>query len=301
MFPTRACGCLLTAAVVSMSCSSDTTTAITTDAGSGGSEAGGRAATGGVSSGTGGQPGGSGGANATGGGGARATDGGALTLSGVVEDAVPGKVGTSAESPTPDVQVCIVDSSGTTDPTIPCTQTDATGRYTLTGLPANAHLIARFSAGTRPANVIAVDTQSTDVEMPVALRLAQDGATGADFGIPADAPLGYLLAIATLVPAAHGSGNSGYKGFDAATGVAVSTSPVPAGGPFYTDAMEKGVPDAKGSAGQETWLVFQSTGNIDVTFTSTTFDCAPIPGGTAGWPNGPHTVNAQLLRLRGGH
>ncbi len=200
---------------------------------------GGGSTAGGGTSGTGGASGGAAGSGGSTGGSAGTDAGATVTFSGTVTEFsfTPGTT-----TPIADVQICL---SGSTTP--PCTKTDASGKYTWPGLPANTEGAALFTktgyASVAVVGVTETADETIDATMPTE-AVAQTFATAAGFTWPLAGKS--IIGFAAVEDVASDAGADAGTVATGVAGATVSISPSGGKGPVYLNASD--LPDQTATA-----------------------------------------------------
>lgn len=270
------------------------------DGGNGGGTAGSGGTAGGGSGGTAGSGGTSGTGGTTDGGPA---DAGTLSFSGGVVEGTAGMLFEN-EPPLEGVEVCIVNASGMTDTAYECSTTDATGAFSISGLPPNTELIASFIKDGYVSQVKPLDLGTASIMLPTDFRMGSllaDGGAPRSFGmdpsVALEAGMGTVNFFGIQPHVGDASPPDVPTGVDWVDGLSVTISPAGGDGPFYLDANEVYRPGATstGEGGYGGWFINLAPGEYVLSFSHPTMSCAPLPGAAFGWPEGANSVRTPIL------
>ena len=204
-----------------------------------------------------------------------------LTLTGVVvdqSDTDATRDSDTAKYPTlPDVKVCVSDT-----PSIPCTTTDAQGKYMLAGVPAGSELYLMFSKASYTSVLFMAVKQvgSSSSELPAialrtdrSVRLLQEQA-----GITADAAAGLVFFAADTLASSAGAQHQTFGSVELYTvaDFTVSIQPKSKSVPVYASSGWDPDPSLK-AASSAGWGVLQAApGDYTLSFEHSTLVCPPV-------------------------
>ncbi len=228
----------------------------------GGVDAGKDSASGG-SSGSGGSGGSGGTAGAAGSAGAAGADAGSDAGTTAVSGTIVALV--DLTTPVAGLQVCVYGDSS-----IPCVQTDSSGAYTITGVPADQEILLEYTKATYFPSLVTVKTRTSPIDIGEFPAPTEQEANvfAAIVGITIDKTKAQVLATAVQ------PGSTG--GFIGQDGVTVSLAPQSGTGPYFTNSSN--LPDTSLTSTSTSGLgLFANVnpGDPEITFIRPGKSCTP--------------------------
>ncbi len=188
------------------------------------------------------------------------------------------------------LQVCVYQNSA-----IPCVMTDATGTFTIGGLPPRTNVVLSLNKTGYQPLLESIQTASTPMDGtsdPIFINRADDAPP--PIGVPVEWATTGQVNFFTIGPDPDGGTN-----FTGIPGAQVSLMPAaPAGsGPYFLDKQGHFVPNATSIVSQLGWYFNLPAGNYELTFVDTAFNCAPIEFPFAGYgvPAPPTSVKFPIV------
>jgi hypothetical protein len=188
------------------------------------------------------------------------------------------------------LQVCVYQNSA-----IPCVTTDATGTFTIGGLPPLTSIVLSINKTGYQPLLEAIQTASTPMDGtsdPIFINRTDDAPP--PIGVPVEWATTGQVNFFTIGPDPEGGTN-----FTGIPGAQVSLTPAaPAGsGPYFLDNNGYFAPNATSIVSQLGWYFNLPAGNYELTFIDTTYNCAPIEFPFAGYgvPDPPTSVKFPIV------
>jgi hypothetical protein len=196
--------------------------------------------------------------------------------------------GGNATQPVAGLRVCVYQ-----DPTIPCVMSDATGKFTLAGLPMMSDVVVSMTKTGYLPVLLPIETGSTDMDgSPAGPFPMTASATSSASSVPTTVD---LIAKGMLVFFAIMPDNGSLSSVVGAIGTKVSLSPMDGSGPFFQTNHSAIDPSATSVVDQNGFYFNLDPGTYQLTFADPHFDCAPLstPFGF-GFPSPPSAVKFPI-------